>query len=144
MKIQENASGIGQRLKEIRKQMRIPQKEMAAALQIAASYLCEIESGNAKPGPDFFIKLASEYNLNLNYLLLGTGDMLNPGLKIKAREFEIDNGVRTTEELLWLMENSNYFYSIVLSIANKTLLAEGEIIKKSLRLNKPKNANTTD
>jgi len=132
MKNQENASDIGQRLKEIRKKIRVQQKEMAAALQIAASYLCEIESGNAKPGPDFFVKVASEYNVNLNYLLAGAGDMFNPGQNIKAREFQIDNGVRTTEELLWLMENSNYFYGTILSLANKTLLSEGEIIKKSL------------
>jgi transcriptional regulator with XRE-family HTH domain len=132
MKNQENASDIGQRLKEIRKKIRVQQKEMAATLQIAASYLCEIESGNAKPGPDFFVKVASEYNVNLNYLLAGAGDMFNTGQNIKAREFQIDNGVRTTEELLWLMENSNYFYGTILSLANKTLLSEGEIIKKSL------------
>lgn len=138
MSKQDNVSGIGQRLKEIRRQGRIQQKEMAAALDIAASYLCEIESGNSKPGPDFFIKVATAYNVNLNYLLLGTGDMFGAGNKIKAKSIEIENGIESMEELIWLMENSKFFRNAVLSVANKLLIEEEEIIKKSLRMKQSK------
>ncbi len=144
MNKQDNISGIGQRLKEIRRQGRIQQKEMAATLNIAASYLCEIENGNAKPGPDFFIKVASEYNVNLNYLLLGTGDMFGAGNKIKTKGFEIENGIESVEELNWLMEKSKFFRNAIMSMANKIVIEEEEIIKKGLQMNKSKTRNDSD
>jgi len=141
---QDNVSGIGQRLKEIRRQGRIQQKEMAATLDIAASYLCEIESGNSKPGPDFFIKVASEYNVNLNYLLLGTGDMFGAGNKMKTKSFEIENGIESMEELIWLMEKSKFFRNAVMSVANKIVIEEGDIIKKGFRMTESKTGNESD
>lgn len=144
MNKQDKVSGIGQRLKEIRRQGRIQQKEMAATLDIAASYLCEIESGNSKPGPDFFIKVATEYNVNLNYLLLGTGEMFGAGNKIKTKEFEIENGIESMEEVIWLMENSKFFRNAVLSAANKIVIEEGEIIKKGFRMTQSKTGNDSD
>lgn len=144
MKKQKNVFSIGHRLKEIRSQMRIQQKEMAAALDIAASYLCEIESGNSKPGPDFFEKVASEYNVNLNYLFLGKGDMFGAGNRIKEKSFEIENGIESVEELLWLMDNSKYFKSTILALANKTVLENEEIIKKGFQMKKSKSVNDSD
>jgi transcriptional regulator with XRE-family HTH domain len=144
MKKQKNAFSIGHRLKEIRSQMRIQQKEMAATLKIAPSYLCEIENGNSKPGPDFFEKVASEYNVNLNYLFLGNGDMFGAGNRIKVKGFEIENGIESVEELLWLMENSKYFKSTILALANKTVLENEEIIKKGFQMKKSKHVNDRD
>lgn len=144
MNKQETNSGVGQRLKEIRRQGRIQQKEMAAALDIAASYLCEIENGNAKPGQDFFIKVAMAYNVNLNYLLLGTGEMFGAVNNIKTKEFEIDNGIETVEELNWLIEKSNFFKNSIMSLANKLLIEEDRIIKKSLRMKQPKTEKNGD
>ncbi len=128
------ASEIGQRVVAIRKQMRLQQKEMASDLNIAASYLCEIEIGRAKPNIELLIKMASLYNVNLNYLVMGTGKMvLGPGHKMEDEGFDIDNGIESMEELLWLMDNSKFFRSTIRSLANKTIISEGEIIKKSLQ-----------
>ncbi len=60
MRKHASAAEIGERIKDIRKKLRLPQKEMAATLQIAPSYLCEIEKGNGNPGPELFVRLASE------------------------------------------------------------------------------------
>jgi len=69
-----SAVEIGQRIREVRRKLKIQQKDMAAALKIVPSYLWEIEKGNGNPGPELFVRLASEYNVNLNYLFMGKGD----------------------------------------------------------------------
>jgi len=50
---------------------------MAITLKIAPSYLCEIEKDNGNPGPELFVRLASEYNVNMNYLFIGKGRRSN-------------------------------------------------------------------
>ncbi len=128
------ACEIGQRVIAIRKQMRLQQKEMAVDLNIAASYLCEIENGRVKPNIELLIKMASLYNVNLNYLVLGTGKMILGAVhKLETEGFDIDAGIESMEELLWLMENSKFFRTTIMSMANKIVIEEEEIIKKSLQ-----------
>ncbi|MCU0288504.1 MAG: helix-turn-helix domain-containing protein [Acidobacteria bacterium] len=141
MKKQANSSGIGERLKEIRKKNHIQQKEMAAALNVAASYLCEIENGNAKPGPDFFIKLANVYNVNLNYLLLGSGDMFGIGNNIKQKAFDLKDGIESVEELFFLIEKSKYFKNLIMTLANKAVIEDEEIIIKGIQMTDSKPGN---
>jgi transcriptional regulator with XRE-family HTH domain len=133
---QVNYEDIGIRLKEIRKQMGIKQNEMAQNLELKASYLCDIEAGKGNPGPDFFKKLASKYNINLHYLLMGTGDMFIQDeitRKVKPVEFNITDSVESIEEIVWLMEKSIYFKSMVIGACNKLLIEEGDIIRKSIK-----------
>jgi transcriptional regulator with XRE-family HTH domain len=123
---------IGQRVIAVRKQMRLHQKEMAADLNISASYLCEIESGRAKPNIELLIKMVSLYNINLNYLVMGTGKMLlDGGQQMENESYDIDDGIESMEELIWFMENSKFFRTTIMSLANKTIISEREIIKKS-------------
>ncbi len=139
MRKHDSAVDIGQRINEVRKKLRLPQKEMAAALQIAPSYLCEIEKGNSNPGPELFVRLASEYNVNLNYLFMGKGDMFSDApLKIKKQEFDINDDIDTLEKINWLMEKSVFFRGMMISQANKILYQEWEMIDHNLRKDKSK------
>ncbi len=139
MRKHDSAKEIGERIKAVRKKLRLQQKEMASTLQIAPSYLCEIESGNGNPGPELFVRLASEYNLNLNYLFIGNGDMFSDGpLKIKKQEFDLDEEIDTLEKLFWLLDNSLFFRGLIVSQANKLLFEEKNMIKHSLRKKKSK------
>jgi len=56
---------------------------MAITLQIASSYLCEIEKGNGNPDPELFVRLASEYTVNMNYLFNGKGRRSNTAAEKK-------------------------------------------------------------
>lgn len=124
---------IGQRLKSVRKELDLQQKDMAAALKMPASYLSEIESGKGNPGPDFFIKLFSEYNISMDYLVLGIGDMFSPsGGKVKRKEFDLSGGIKSFEELAWLMDASTYFTNMILAVANKILINDEDIVKASI------------
>ena len=137
MRKHDSASEIGVRIKEIRIKLDIQQKEMAETLQIAASYLSGIEKGNANPGPELFVRLASEYHVNMNYLFTGKGDMFGDApLKIKKEEFDIEGEMNTLEQLYWLLDNSAYYRSLLLANANKLLFQEKDVIKHSLSLQK--------
>ncbi|MCU0285935.1 MAG: helix-turn-helix domain-containing protein [Acidobacteria bacterium] len=134
MRKNDSSIEIGERIKIIRKKLRFQQKEMAAALQIAASYLCEIESGKGNPGPELFVRLTSEYNINLNYLFTGQGEMFTTGIsKIQKQEFDLDEGIDTVEKFAWLLDNSIYFRSAIMTYSNKLLYTERDLIKHSLQ-----------
>jgi transcriptional regulator with XRE-family HTH domain len=134
MRKAESAGEIGMRLKDIRGQLHVTQREMAETLEIAPSYLCEIEKGNGNPGPELFVRLASEYNLNLNYLFIGKGDMFSETpLKIKKQEFDINDDIDTLEKINWLYEKSVVFRGQLISQANKILYQEREMIEVGLR-----------
>ncbi|HLP59375.1 MAG TPA: helix-turn-helix transcriptional regulator [Candidatus Deferrimicrobium sp.] len=137
MRKHDSASEIGERIKGIRIKLNIQQKEMAETLQIAASYLSGIEKGNANPGPELFVRLASEYHVNMNYLFTGKGDMFGDApLKIKKEAFDIEGEMNTIEQLYWLLDNSAYYRSLLLANANKLLFQEKNVIKHSLSLHK--------
>ncbi|MCX6583897.1 MAG: helix-turn-helix transcriptional regulator [Candidatus Aminicenantes bacterium] len=135
---QINYADMGSRLKEIRKHLNIQQKVMAQTLEIQASYLCDIEAGKGNPGPDFFIKLSSQYNINLHYLLMGSGDMfIRTGpQKVKTEEFDLSAGIDTIEKVAWLFEKSLFFKSMVLGACIKILYTEKEILKNDIKKNK--------
>jgi transcriptional regulator with XRE-family HTH domain len=145
MRRHDSAADIGERIKNIRKKLRLPQKDMAAGLHIAPSYLCEIEKGNGNPGPELFVRLSSEYNVNMNYLFTGKGDVFSDApLKIKTQEFDVEDDIDTPEKLFWLLEKSVFFRGMIISHANKLLYQERETIKHSLRKEKLKNADKTE
>jgi transcriptional regulator with XRE-family HTH domain len=134
-----SASDIGQRLKAVRKKLQVQQKDMAATMKVAASYLCEIENGKGNPGPEFFVRLAGIYPINLHYLFMGVGDMLvDEEGKAKKPEIDLDDAVETVEQVSQLIEYSVYLRNIVMTCVNKTLFEDKEIIKANIKRKKVK------
>ena len=134
MRKAENSDEIGMRLKEIRMQMRIGQREMAETLKIAPSYLCDIENGKANPGPEFFVRLVKHYNVNLNYLFLGAGNMKTClDSLLNTQDVKIGKEIDSIEELVWLMQHSKFFKNSILAQANSLINKEPELIASSLK-----------
>ncbi len=132
-KHETSAADIGQRLKAVRKRLHVQQQEMAAAMKVASSYLCEIENGKGNPGPEFFVRLAAEYPINLHYLFMGVGDMLaDEEGKAKKQEINLDEPVETVEQVTRLIEDSVYLRSVIMTSINKTLFEEKAIIKDNI------------
>lgn len=120
--------------------MHIGQRGMAKALKITPSYLCEIENGKANPGPEFFVRLVKNYNINLNYVFLGSGDMNTGSLvELKPQDIHIGCEIDTIEEMVWLMKNSKYFKNMILAHANIIINKDHEMIASSLQRNNEKN-----
>ena len=132
--IRENLIAIGNRIKDIRKHLRITQKEMAAKLKMSACYLSEIEGGKGNPGHTFFYKLTTRYHVNLNYLFHGDGEMFTrKKFKKKIGKNENLGEIETIDELYWYLENSTLLRSQLIGFAAKFIYENEEIIRKNIK-----------
>lgn len=110
---------------------------MATALQIQPSYLDQIENGNANPWPELFMRLASLYKINLNYLFLGAQDMfITDKEEIKENEIDLDDDIDTTEKIIWLMNNSPHVRLSIQMHLNKLLFTNKGIIRGDIERKK--------
>lgn len=66
---------IGNRLKFCRKQLGLSQKTMAENAGIVRSYISHIESGAQNPSFDVLAKLSTTFNISIDWLLYGRGQM---------------------------------------------------------------------
>ncbi len=124
---------IGERILEIRRHLKINQKEFAASLDMSPSYLSSIESGNGNPGVGFFFRLSTVYNVSLDYLFHGIGSIFkNHERKKPGDEKEFIDNIDTFDDIQWLMENSPMFSSTIIGYCNKFLYENEEIIKRNI------------
>lgn len=90
---------------EIRKNFFKNQTDMASIFNVSKQTISDYERGRTFPKPDILEKLTTEYNINLNWLLTGKGNMLLTDtekasttqqiqeLNNKIKELEIENKV---------------------------------------------------
>ena len=62
---------IGERIKKIRKDKNLNQKSFAKAIGISQGALSEIENSNINPSIETVISIVKQYNISLNWLILG-------------------------------------------------------------------------
>ena len=63
------------RLKIIRKHLRLTQIEFAESLKISREYIASIEIGRAEISKKLALKIESKYSIYFNWILTGKGDM---------------------------------------------------------------------
>jgi len=69
---------IGQRFKEFRDTIKKYQSELADELKVSQGTIANIEKGRFFPAFTIQNHLYSQYHLNLNWLLYGSGEMIIP------------------------------------------------------------------
>jgi len=74
---QKNMPSLGQRLKQIRKDLGLTQGQMAARLQTGQSSLSRFEKDLREPGRDFLAKV-SQLGISVDWLLTGRGAKRKP------------------------------------------------------------------
>jgi transcriptional regulator with XRE-family HTH domain len=62
---------LGARIKKLRKQHKLTQKELAAAVGITYGQLNKYESGLNNPSPEILIKIADQLHISLDVLMTG-------------------------------------------------------------------------
>ncbi|MDQ1350418.1 MAG: Helix-turn-helix protein [Acidobacteriota bacterium] len=130
----ERLVDLGQRVKAVRESLRLSQREMAASLNTSASYISEIEGGKANPGPGFFLDLSAAYNVSIEYVFHGEGEMFyDPRTRFPRAEFKDVNDIDSPEKLFWLMNRSSMFKNSLLGYAARFYLENEAIIKKNFR-----------
>lgn len=65
---------LGERVKTVRKHLKMTQKTFAASLGIVQSFLCAIEKGKKTPSNTLLIAAQHKYNINPAWLECGKGD----------------------------------------------------------------------
>jgi transcriptional regulator with XRE-family HTH domain len=121
---------IGARVRLFRKHLGLKQKELAEVLGISYQSLSDIEKGRNKPNFEFIFKLATRYNINLDYLIKGEGDFFTAGhgentLMGKYGHVELDED---TKMLFTYYFGSNFARYRILSHVEQLLYQNKDII----------------
>lgn len=68
-------SPVGQRIKNIIEELNLSTSEFCSKMNVASPVVYNILNGRNKPGYDLMGKIINTFNVDPNYLLLGTGEM---------------------------------------------------------------------
>lgn len=135
---------IGKRIQELRFTLGLQQNEMARATGLNPGYLSELISGKRdNPGIETILKIAVRFNVNLNYLLLGEGEMFQPDKEeALKKEEELNLYIDDIDDLYRVMKKSNIVKNMVMSFAMKFCIDSEDTIRKEMeKLNKKKREN---
>ncbi len=66
---------INVRIKQVRELLKLTQKELANKLEIGQSTVADVEKGRIYPNPIYIEKLHEIFDINLNWLICGSGKM---------------------------------------------------------------------
>ncbi len=89
---------IGIRFKNVRKLLKKSQDELAMELNITKQAISNIENAKSMPGLALLSKLLIDYDVNLNYIIAGVGDIFIE--KEKAYKALRTSLIKEVEQLL--------------------------------------------
>ena len=137
---------IGKRIQEMRRILGLQQKDMAKAVGLAPGYLSEIENGRKNnPGISTFFKISRHYNVSLDYLLHGIGEMFLPDKDGEEKKRQnIFKGLENIEDITWLMRNSRFAKNTLLAYAVKMMIENEAVIKTEIMMQGEKEGDTKD
>jgi transcriptional regulator with XRE-family HTH domain len=128
---------IAFRLKLIREKLGLKQKDFAEKLNVSGPTLSDLEKGKYKPRYELFYHISKEYNVNLNYLLFGEGEMfVSPAGEIAGRIEKLAEENGEVKKFLWFFDRSKIFRFRILSYFNAILIDEKESIEKEIKVSK--------
>jgi transcriptional regulator with XRE-family HTH domain len=132
---QEISIEFGSRLKELRNNLELTQKEFSEKIGVASSYISDIEGGKTKPGFEFLYKLSLNYEINPLYLLHGREPMFLTEGKTPGRSMDLkyagDNR-KTIDELHYYLEHSQLVLYAVLEFFSRYKIQNKELIEKDI------------
>ena len=106
---------FSKRLKKLRHELNITQNDFAQSCEVKLTAISKYETGLVKPGFDMLYKIASVYNVNLNWLILGIGEMFLQTVLYSSEYFknvcrEYDNVVLNCKRLIDWTRGIPYTY----------------------------------
>jgi transcriptional regulator with XRE-family HTH domain len=129
----EHLKELGKRLKTLREELGMNQKKFAAAIGISGSLLSQIETGQKNPVYEFLYKLMREYQVSLDWLFSGKGEMfLKRKPEVEAGEDKYIDEIESIDDLVWYLEHSNLFNLNVMGYSARFFFENEDHIKKEL------------
>jgi transcriptional regulator with XRE-family HTH domain len=135
----DTAGDFSNRLRTARRQLHLSQKEFAARLEIAPSYLSEIESGKTRPGFEFFYKISKLFKISPIYLLHGEGLIFIETGKNWYQDIDFGSLNNEVQELIWHMQQSPTMTHAILEFFPRYLYNNRELIEAEIKKTKEKN-----
>ena len=83
---------LNKRIKKVRKSKNLSMTEFAKILEGSTGFICEVEKGKRMPGSRFLIALIEKFNISIDWVLTGEGEMFlkeilhESSLEIKYRK----------------------------------------------------------
>ena len=125
---------FGSRLRKIRQNLNLKQKEFAAGLGISSPALSEIENGKYKPGHDFIYNIVKSYKVNLYYLIFGEGEMFLEPLSIGAG-LSRHSGIKPEmKRFIWYFERSPIVQYFILGQFRRYINEERDAIERDVNI----------
>lgn len=137
--IKMDLAGIGSRVKAIRKILDFTQKEFALTMEITMVTLSDIETGKKRPGSDILFNLSELYDVNLDFLLFGRGDMFRHALEndeVMIGDNTFGDYTDDIRELLWYMRNSRLARGGFVALAKEFMFRNEVLIKSEINVKK--------
>lgn len=124
---------IGLRLQMVRKSLNLLQKDFARSLNISNASLSEMEAGNAKPRFELLYNITKRYNVNLNYLLHGEGEIFMSNDILQQNPIAITPGHRDFfKEFFYYFNCSHLVRTAMMNYFRTYILEKETLIKKDI------------
>jgi transcriptional regulator with XRE-family HTH domain len=117
--VKEILKTVGERISKVRAILKMNQTDFAKPMNIGISSFSQIESGKTQPNILVLFQLVNLYNVNLNYIMTGQGNIFNDALGSIPDDKARLKSLATFEDLLWFAANSPLFKALVTSEASK-------------------------
>lgn len=142
-KKKEQLDLLAKRIKRIRNLLDLTQVEFARKIDTASGYLSEIEKGKSNPGFLLLINISNIFNVNINYLFFGEGDIFGRGKEREEEALVISKGrfgedIENIVEMLDYFEKSPLVKHSLLGIFVKFIYENSEFIKMDMEKNEKK------
>ena len=122
----------GRRLKFFRNTRDITISDLSAKTGLSKGMISETETGKNKPSPNLMLALLNIYNLNLNWLLTGEGEMfITDAEKLPQEKKNFGEHNDEIHELLWHLEHTLVVKLAVVGFFLEYMHQNEDIIKKS-------------
>lgn len=129
----EFRKNFGKRLRQARMQLKISQNDFAHHLGFSGSFISDLEYGKSNPGIDFLIKIARLFNVNINWLIFGKGEMFyREGEKLSGEDNLFSDLDSNIVDLLKYLKYSTIVKHTVLGFALKFIRENKDTIDKEI------------
>jgi len=88
---------VGQRLRGVRKALDLTMDQMIEKAKISKSMISDVEKGRKKPSTIYLNILIKDFNVDLNYVFTGEGNIFKDNQKVMVLDADIKEMVETME-----------------------------------------------
>lgn len=134
MDTNDKANTVGNRIRQIRKHQGLTQAELAKILNVAVPTVSDVENNKTMPSFELIEGLSTHFNMNLEFLIHGKGELYKETEEITFTINEKNFG-EVAEEILNVMQftrHTRVFRTILANLTKDIILKYKDLIDQEL------------